>query len=145
MPRPLRTAPLAAALAALALAPASGWAQASAGSPGPYPGPYGIDCAWHGHMGAGYGWMMGGWWHGLIGLVGLLLVVGVLIAALRTMRHGRCPRCGTHGWPPGPWGTDGADPNRRALQILNERYARGEIDKAEFEDRRATLLSALPG
>jgi uncharacterized membrane protein len=29
-----------------------------------------------------------------------------------------------------------------AMQILEERFARGEIDKAEFEDRRQVLASA---
>ena len=35
----------------------------------------------------------------------------------------------------------GATPPSNALNILDERFARGEIDKAEYEDRRKTILS----
>jgi putative membrane protein len=31
--------------------------------------------------------------------------------------------------------------DRRALDILNERYARGDIDRTEYEERRRMLLS----
>lgn len=35
------------------------------------------------------------------------------------------------------WG----DPTFSALQLLNERYARGEIQKAEYEEKKAAILS----
>jgi putative membrane protein len=31
--------------------------------------------------------------------------------------------------------------NDRALDILNERYAKGEIDKADYEQRKKDLMS----
>jgi putative membrane protein len=46
-------------------------------------------------------------------------------------------------WLGGPWpGTHlphQLPPTRTPLDILRERFARGEIDKAEFEDRRRVL------
>jgi uncharacterized membrane protein len=43
--------------------------------------------------------------------------------------------------PSGPgrvWG----DPTYPALQILNERFARGEIEKPEYEEKKAVILSS---
>lgn len=46
-------------------------------------------------------------------------------------------------WLAGPWrGTlppHDSQPGRTPLDILKERYARGEIDKEEFEERRRAL------
>ena len=41
--------------------------------------------------------------------------------------HGGCPCCGGHGH------------GRAAIDILDERFAKGEVDKAEFEEKRKLL------
>jgi putative membrane protein len=65
-----------------------------------------------GHMGWGMAWM-GLWW-----ILPLLAVV-VLVAWMMN--------------------TSGRRQDKTALDILKERYARGEIDKAEFEQMRRDL------
>jgi putative membrane protein len=43
-------------------------------------------------------------------------------------------------WFAGPWHGDSQPvPGRTPLDILRERFARGEIDKDEFEERRRVL------
>ncbi|MBU6321768.1 MAG: SHOCT domain-containing protein [Patescibacteria group bacterium] len=84
--------------------------------------------------GPGYG-MYGDW--GLFGIVwhvvGFLIAVAVILFLVRMVfgigRRGRMH--GRHPW----W-----DHSSSALEILNERYAKGEIDKAEYEERKKTLL-----
>ncbi|MHC4435138.1 MAG: SHOCT domain-containing protein [Planctomycetota bacterium] len=49
-----------------------------------------------------------------------------------------------HHWGP-PWhmmGRGWGPASHSALQILNERFARGEIEKDEYEDRKAIILSS---
>jgi putative membrane protein len=50
-------------------------------------------------------------------------------------------------WLGGSWqGTTQAPPGRIPLDILRERFARGEMSKEEFEDRRRVLSDhAYPG
>ncbi|MFZ5790620.1 MAG: SHOCT domain-containing protein [Pseudomonadota bacterium] len=110
----------AAASAAVALAPAVAWAQVQ-------PGPYGYE--YGPHM---MGW--GGGWYGMIfGPLLMILVLAVVIAAVVLLVR----------WIGGPWHgampPHHAPPGRTPLDILKERFARGEIDKNEFEERRRAL------
>ncbi len=73
-----------------------------------------------------YGWH-GGWGMMLFGpLFMLLLVVGVVALVIWALRQ--------HGGV-----APSAPPGRNAVDILKERFARGEIDKEEFEERRRLL------
>jgi len=88
---------------------------------------------WH----YGYGWHF--WWMFPLMILFFLLIFGAV--AYFAHRLG-CYR-GMHHWgPPShsmnrPWG----DPAYSALQILNERFARGEINKDELAEKRAAILS----
>lgn len=82
----------------------------------------------------GYGpGMMGGWgWgggagFGIVGMVLWWVLIIVVIVLLVKWIFGTSPSHGGH------------DSRDRALDILRERYARGEIDKKEFEDRKRDL------
>jgi putative membrane protein len=76
-------------------------------------------------MGGGWG-MMSGW----LLLWSLLVVVVVLVVLMvRALRS-----------PPGPR-SEGTSARPSALEILEERFARGEIDRQEFEERRRSLRS----
>jgi putative membrane protein len=73
---------------------------------------------YYGHHG-----MMGGWFGGVVMMLLMLaLIVGAVVLTLRLLGHGPAGRS-----------------SGRALDILNERFARGEIDRAEYEDRRRAL------
>jgi putative membrane protein len=76
---------------------------------------------WH------YGW---GWGHMIFGSIMMLLFWGgiVIVIVLAVRGFGGGTSRGAES-PPGS----------RALDILEERYARGEIDKEEFEERKRLL------
>jgi len=109
--------PIAAATAAaLDLVPSRAWAQ------GPSDG-FGQ------HM---MSW--GGGWYGMIfGPLIMILVLAVVIAAAVLL-----VRWAGGTWP-GAAAVHHALPDRTPLDILKERFARGEIDKDEFEERRGVL------
>jgi putative membrane protein len=73
-------------------------------------------------MGWGMGW---GWLFLLLVIVGVVLIV---VAVLRSTGSGRSGA-----------GGDVAARSRHAEEVLAERYARGEIDRAEYEERLRTL------
>ena len=84
----------------------------------------------------GYGphMMWGGGWYGMIfGPLIMILVLAVVIAAVVLAVR----------WLGGPWHgaapSHHAPPGRTPLDILKERFARGEIEKEEFEERRRLL------
>lgn len=73
---------------------------------------------WQG-MGAGMGW---GW------LFLILLIVGIVLLVMALVR----------GWSGGR-GTPQATGPSRAREILDQKYARGEIDTEEYHDRLQQL------
>ncbi len=98
---------------------------------GPGPG-YGYGRMMYGGWGPGWGH---GWFLGPLMMV--IVVVGIIVLAIALWRlashgrydnHGACPRCGYgHGH------------GSRALDTLEERFAKGEIDAKEFEEKRKQL------
>ncbi len=80
---------------------------------------------WYMHDGTGWGWMIG---------MGLMMVAfwgGLILLAFWLLRSSMRPEDRRR--------TDGEDhdrPSRNALDILKERYARGEISRDEFEQMR---------
>jgi putative membrane protein len=113
------------ALLTLALfLPLVAFAQQTQQSNGPWnwPGP--------GHMWSG-GW--GFWW------VFPLIMVFVMIACIAMLLLGH--RAGGGGLP--HWGPSRfpGDPTYSAMQILNERFAKGEIQKQEYEEKKTAIVS----
>ena len=126
---------------AVAALPALAQQQGQA-APNVPPAPYG-----YGHMmWGGLGWG----WHPFTVVAPifvlffvLLAIIGIMVIFVWLVRwathgypfygrgthhgHGGCPCCG------------GSGRGRAALDILDERFAKGEIDKAEFEEKRKLL------
>ena len=86
------------------------------------------------HMYEPYGY---GMFYGLGNFLGSVLWIVILIAAImfviRLMGGGRHHRHGEWKAWSAPW------EGRNALDILKERYAKGEINKEEYEERKKVL------
>ena len=85
----------------------------------------------HGPQGAGWGW--GDGWHGggmVMGFFMMILIVAIIagLIVLAVKWIGGDKRGGGSG-----------SSGREAQDILRERFARGEIDAAEFEERKRLL------
>ena len=104
--------------AALILVPGAAWAQNPS-----YPGRYFHGPGMMGWGGDGSGMIFGP----LIMILVLAAVIAVTVLLVR--------------WIGGPWpgGSSHQAPTSTPLDILKERYARGEIDKEEYEERRRVL------
>jgi putative membrane protein len=85
------------------------WAQQE-GGPG-----YGPYMMWNGGMGMFFGPLM------------MIVFVALIILMVRWL------------WGPGHGTPPHYPPGKTPLDILKERFARGEVDKEEFEERRRTL------
>ena len=95
------------------------------------PGMMGGGCG-PGMMGGGYGMMgpgmmggYGGWWMVIPMLLVPILVVWGIVALVRGIAWSGDPGCSGHG--------------ESALEVLRRRYARGDISKEEFEEKRKGL------
>jgi putative membrane protein len=84
------------------------------------------------------GWGMGA--GGVIWIVVMLAVLVLIVVGIVLLVRGLSGRrdYGQAGYPQGP--PPGSPGPKTALQILEERYARGEIDQDEFLRRRHDLL-----
>ena len=108
--------------------PSLAFTQQTQQSTGPWdwPGPW--------HMWNG-GW--GFWW------VFPMIMVFMIIACVAMLLLGH--RAGGGGLPHWRPSRFPGDPTYSALQILNERFAKGEIQKQEYEERKAAIVSGGRG
>lgn len=67
----------------------------------------------------GHGWGMGWGW-----IIGLIILVAAIWLIIKSIQQNNASR----------------DSRKTALDFLKERYAKGEIDKNEFEEKKKDLM-----
>jgi putative membrane protein len=91
--------------------------------------------------------MMGGWgngmggWGGALWIVLLLVLLALIGVGIVLLVRGLSGRDHTKEAGVSPGTSSGAAGSKSALQTLEDRYARGEIDREEFLQRKADLGS----
>ena len=79
------------------------------------------------------GWGMHGMWSGWMWFIWPLLIVGIVVVVVLLLRHGTTS---SGGRGDNSASGQGASTGRtRAQEILDERYARGEITEEEYRTR----------
>lgn len=78
-----------------------------------------------------YGWEMGG--YGIFSMIVFWIIIFIAVIYFIRLLIRNTQR----GGPPDDRSQGGSG---KAIDILKERYARGEIDKAEFEEKKKDLL-----
>lgn len=118
-------------LALLEIACAPSVFAADQATPNPYPWPWWREMQW-----PGFGW--------IFPLVCFVMMVVMLLLMMRKGGIG----CMWRGRPTDKSGfrdsvkRSWSEPSASALEILNERYAKGEIDKQEYEEKKAAIASS---
>ncbi len=88
---------------------------------GQTPGPPQSPWAWH------YYWMGGGWGFSMM-IISMVIFWGLIIGGVILLGRFLSTSFGTK-------------PSQDALEILKQRYAKGEIEKEEFEAKKADILA----
>src|SRR5476649_1274298 len=112
----------------VAMPPLQTVAQPTQQQPVPQPPPWYGPGPWQ-MWNDGVGWQF--WWICPLMMLFMFVVIGgIFFFARRQCRGG-----------PHHWGPSWRGPSHSALQILNDRFARGEIQKAEYEEKKVAILS----
>jgi uncharacterized membrane protein len=79
----------------------------------------------------------GGWWIG--GMAICMLMMGVMMFAM--MGHGRAKNVGARWWPGGWPGSR----EERPIEVLERRFAEGDISVEDYRQRREELTNGAGG